>query len=201
MEYWTKSGLVKDKNLLKAFEKIRRENFVSPKHKEASYEDIALPLGFGSTISQPSTIMIMLQALELKKGLKVLEIGTGSGYTAALISEITKTTVYSIEIVSELVEIAENNLKKEKIKNVEFFCVDGSKGLKEFAPYDRILVNAACKEIPKELLKQLKVKGIMVAPIGKEHSQKMIKFTKEKNKIKEEYLGEFVFVSMQLGSN
>ncbi len=203
VKHWEYSGLTKNKKLLSAFKKIKRENFVLPEHKEIAYDDIALPLGYDSTISQPSTIIAMLEALDLKEGLKVLEIGTGSGYTAAIISKIIgkKGDIFSIDIIPQITEMAKKNLAKEKIKNIRLFCNDGSKGLKKYAPYDRILVNAASAEIPKELLKQLKVKGIMVAPLGKEHSQKMIKFTKEKNKIKKEYLGEFVFVSMQLGSN
>src|SRR3989344_1820545 len=183
IRYWKKSGLVKNKKLIKSFRRIKRENFVLPEYKNKAYEDIALPLRHSSTISQPSTIMIMLEALELKKGLKVLEIGIGSGYTASLIAEITEKKVYSIDIVPELIKTAENNIKKEKIKNIRLFCRDGSKGLKKFSPYDRIIVNAGSKEIPKELIKQLKTNGMMVVPIGSEHSQKMIKFTKEKNKV------------------
>ncbi len=197
IRYWEKSGLLKNKNLMKAFRKIKREDFVLPEYKNRAYEDTAIPLKHGSTISQPSTIMIMLEALKLKKGLKVLEIGTGSGYTAALIAEITKKTVYSMEIVPELIKTAENNFKKEKIKNIKLFCRDGSKGLKEYSSYDRILVNAASKDVSKELIKQLKTNGIMIAPIGGKYSQKMIKFTKEKKGIREEYLGEFIFVPMQ----
>lgn len=199
VKHWKYSGLIKNKKLLSAFKKIKRENFVLPEHKETAYDDIALPLGYGSTISQPSTIIAMLEALDLKEGLKVLEIGTGSGYTAAIISKIIgkKGEIFSIDIIPQITEMAKNNLAKEKIKNIMLFCHDGSKGLKKYAPYDRILVNAASAEMPKELLKQLKVKGIMVAPLGKEYSQKMIKFTKERNKIKEEYLGEFIFVPLQ----
>lgn len=195
---WKSSGLIKNERLLKSFQEVKREDFVLPKYKESSYEDIALPIGYESTISQPSTIMIMLQALELKPNLKVLEIGTGSGYTAALMSKIIwkKRYIFSIDIIPELVRFAKDNLKKEKIKNVKLFCRNGKKGLKEHSPFDRILVNAACKETPKELIKQLKINGILVAPIGSEHHQKMIKFTKEKNKLKEECLGDFVFVKL-----
>lgn len=196
---WIKSGLVRDYNLIKAFKEIKRENFVLPEYRESAYEDIALPIGKDSTISQPSTIMIMLQALELKPHLKVLEVGTGSGYTASIMSKIVgeKENIYSIDIAPELIDFAKNNLEKENIKNVKLFCRDGSKGLKEYSPFDRILMNTACKEIPKELIKQLKINGILIAPIGSEYSQKMIKFTKGKNKLKEEYLGDFVFVKLK----
>ena len=195
---WKNSKLIKDEKLLRAFQEIKRENFVLPEYKNNAYEDIALPIGHESTISQPSTIMIMLQALELKEDDKVLEIGAGSGYTAALISKIvTRGKIYSLDIIPEIIEFAKNNLENEKIKTIQLFCRDGKKGLKEFSPYNKILVNAACKETPKNLIKQLKVNGIMVAPIGHEYKQKMMKFTKEKDGLKEEYLGDFVFVKLK----
>ncbi len=197
--HWLDSGLVSDNKLIEAFLKINRENFVTEEYKKNAYEDIALPIGYGSTISQPSTIVIMLQALELKPDQKVLEVGTGSGYTAALISKMIEPNgkIYSIDIVPELIEFAKENLKKESIDDVKIFERDGKKGLKENAPFDRILVNAACEEIPKELINQLKTNGILVAPIGPMYNQKMIKLTKEENKLKEEYLGDFVFVKLR----
>ena len=139
----------------------------------------------------------MLQALELKKGDKVLEIGTGSGYNAALIQEITKTTVYTTEIIASLIKLAKNNLKKAKIKKVKIFHYDGSKGFPKFKPYDKIIVTAACPELPKELIKQLKIRGILVAPIGSKFSQQMYKITKLKNKLKIENLGNFIFVPLK----
>ncbi len=199
IKYWNKTGLIHDVKLINAFKEVKREKFVLLEYKDKAYDDIALPIGYGSTISQPSTIMIMLQALEIKPDNKILEIGTGSGYTAALMSKIisNKGKIYGLDIVPEIIEFAERNLTEEKIKNVELFCEDGSKGLKKYAPYDRILVNAAAKDTPKELINQLKINGILVIPIGSEHHQKMIKFTKEKNKLKEEYLGDFVFVKLK----
>ncbi len=200
LEYWINSNLIKDKALLKAFEKINRENFVLPEYKSQAYNDIPLPIGYNATISQPITIMIMLQALEIKPNSKILEIGTGSGYTAALMSKIAyKGKIFSIDIIPELIEFARNNLKKENIKNIKLVCKDGSQGLKSESPFNRIIINAACKEIPKTLLLQLKNKGILIAPIGK-YSQKMIKFTKINNKFKEEYLGDFIFVELKNNS-
>ena len=195
--FWKKAGIVKNKKLLDAFRKIKREDFVLKEYRQSAYEDLALPLIKGSTISQPSTIMIMLEALDLRPGNKVLEIGTGSGYTAALISEIIgpKGDLYTLDIIPELIEVARKNLIK--MKNTKIFCKDGSGGLKKFSPYDRIIVNAAAKEIPKKLISQLKINGIMIMPIGPEYHQKIIKFTKEKNKIKEEYLGDFVFIPLK----
>ena len=198
VDYWKTSGLIKDNRLLSAFMEIDRKNFVLAEDKNNAYEDIALNIGYNSTISQPSTIIIMLQALELKSGEKVLEIGAGSGYTSALMSKIigNEGKIYSLDIVPELIKFADENLKKENIKNVKLFCRDGSMGLKDYAPYDKILINAACTKIPRILFDQLKINGILVAPIG-EYSQKMIKFTKEINKVKEEYLGDFIFVKLR----
>lgn len=196
IDYWKNKNIITNENILKAFQEVKRENFVLLEYKDSAYEDVPLPIGHESTISQPTTIMIMLQALEIKENQKILEVGTGSGYTAALISRInTKGKIYSIDIIPEVIEFAKNNLKN--IENIELFCKDGKQGLKEFAPFDRILINAACKEIPKELISQLKVNGILVAPIGPEYQQKMIKITKEKDKLKEEYLGDFVFVKLK----
>ncbi|MCX8147471.1 MAG: methyltransferase domain-containing protein, partial [Candidatus Woesearchaeota archaeon] len=141
-------------------------------------------------------IMIMLQALEPKESDKVLEIGTGSGYNAALLSKLVKKVV-TTEIIPELVEYAKKNLKKAGIKNVEVFHSDGSRGHKKEAPYDKIIVTAACPEIPLPLIEQLKENGIIVAPVGPLYSQKMIKGTKKKGKLVLEELGDFVFVPLK----
>lgn len=195
INYWTRTGIVKNQELIKAFQKIKREDFVL--NKNEAYLDIALPILKGQTISQPSTIMIMLEALELKKGDKVLEVGTGSGYNAALIAEVVKpTTVYTTEIISELVEFAKNNLKKANVNNVKVFNTDGSKGLPKYSPYNKIIVTAACPEIPKVLLSQLKNNGILVAPVGS-FSQIMIKITKKGKDLIKEDLGAFVFVKLR----
>jgi len=195
IDYWTRTGIVKNQELIKAFKKIKREDFVL--NKKEAYLDIALPILEKQTISQPSTIMIMLEALELKKGDKVLEIGAGSGYNASLIAELVKPeTVYTTEIIPELVEFAKNNLKKAKINNVKVFNTDGSKGLLKYSPFNKIIVTAACPEIPKPLISQLKNNGILIAPVGS-YSQEMIKITKKNNKLIKENLGNFVFVKLR----
>ena len=121
IEHWTSSGIVKDKKVIEAFRKVPRELFVAEERKEESYGDYPLPIGEGQTISQPTTVMIMTQALELKEGDKVLEVGSGSGYQAAIIANIVGDNgkVISTEIVDELVESAKSNIKKLKLKNVE----------------------------------------------------------------------------------
>ncbi|MBS3135233.1 protein-L-isoaspartate(D-aspartate) O-methyltransferase [Candidatus Woesearchaeota archaeon] len=193
INYWENSGLITDERLLNAFRKVRRENFVLD--KKQAYHDMALPILNKQTISQPSTIMIMLQALELNENDKVLEIGTGSGYNLALICRMVKRIVYSVEIHKELIEFAKGNLKKSKINNFEIFHQNGYFGLKKYAPFDKIILTAAPNEIPLELIKQLKIDGIMVAPIGK-YTQRMLKIINKKDGLIKQDLGDFVFVPM-----
>ena len=200
VDYWLKSGIVTNKRIIDAFLKVRRENFVLDKNQ--AYDDNALPILCGQTISQPTTIVIMLEALELKKGDKVLEIGTGSGYNSSLIAEIIKPgIVYTTEIIKELRDYANKNLKKAGIKNVKVFNVDGSKGLERYKHYDKIIVTAACPKIPEQLIDQLKFDGILLAPVDNGYCQSMLKITKRRDKkgIKKEIknLGDFIFVKLR----
>ena len=198
INYWQKSKLITDKKIITAFKKILRENFLPEDLKKQSYDDYPLPIGYNQTVSQPTTIMIMLQALELKKTDKVLEVGTGSGYNAALISNILKQgKLYTTEIIPELAESAKLTLEKLKIKNVEVIKTDGSKGHKEKSPYDKIIVTAACPKIPNILIKQLKIDGILIAPIGPLYNQQMLKIIKRPNKLEIKNLGNFIFVPLQ----
>ncbi len=181
------------KQIVSAFSKIKRENFIPKKLKKHAYEDTALPIGKGATISQPSTIALMLSLLELKKSQKVLEIGSGCGYALALISEITKGKVFGIEIVKELVEKSRKNLKN--YKNIKIYNRDGSKGLEEKAPFDRIIISASSKEVPKKLISQLKNNGLIVAPIGSKYEQSLIAFKKIKGElIIKKQIPVFIFV-------
>ena len=199
IDHWTSSGIIKDKRLIEAFRKVPRENFIKEKHKGEAYGDYPLPIGEGQTISQPTTVMIMTQALELKENDKVLEVGTGSGYQAAIIANIVgeKGKVISTEIIDELAEFARNNIKKLKLKNVKIVKHDGSKGYAREAPYDKMIITAACPRIPKPLISQLKENGIIVAPVGNMLEQVMIKARKKHNKLIEEKLGDFQFVPLK----
>ncbi len=183
------------KEILNAFSKVKREDFIPEELKSNAYEDTALPIGKGQTISQPYTIAMMLSLLELKKSQKVLEVGSGCGYVLALISEIVGKDgkVFGIEIIKELADKSKQNLKD--YKNIEVYNKNGADGLKEKAPFSRILISAACKEIPKKLLSQLKENGILVAPVGSRHEQSLVAVQKIKNKfvVKKEIPG-FVFV-------
>ena len=199
IEHWTSLGIIKDKKVIEAFKKIPREDFTKPEHKEESYGDYALSIGEGQTISPPTTVMIMTEELELKKGHKVLEIGTGSGYQAAIISKIigNKGKLISTEIIPELAEFAKNNVKKLKIENIEIIKHDGSKGYAKEAPYDRIIVTAASPEIPKPLIKQLKENGIIIIPVGNLVEQIMIKGIKSGSRLIQEEIGQFMFVPLK----
>ncbi len=187
--------------IIKAFEKVERKNFIPEEEKSAAYEDIPLPIGFGQTISQPYTIAFMLTLLEVKNKLrtlknqrflapqkqevfKVLEVGSGSGYVLALLSELCPNgKIFGIERIKELVDMSKKILHEEKIKNAKVIYGDGSKGLKEEAPFDRILVSASSNELPQKLIEQLKVNGILVTPVR--DSIVVVKKETNENKIKE----------------
>ena len=179
-------------SIISAFEKVKRENFVPEHLKSYAYEDIALPIESGSTISQPSTIAFMLSLLDLHYGQKVLEIGSGSGYVLSLISEIIKSgKIYGLEINKRLAIKSKELLSKDS--NIEIFNKSGSLGFSSLAPFDRIIVSASFSDlrIPLSLLEQLSPNGILIAPV-KSSIFKIIKNSDGKL-IKEEFQG-FVFV-------
>ena len=185
------------KEILNAFLKVKRENFIPKQLKSRAYEDNALPIGKGQTISQPFTIAMMLSMLKLKTGQKILEAGSGCGYVLALLSEIVQDgKVFGIEIIKELADKSKINLKN--YSNVKVYNKDGADGL-ENEKIDRILISAACEQIPKTLLSQLKDNGILVAPVGSRYEQSLVAVQKIKNKfiLKEEIPG-FVFVRFVL---
>lgn len=165
IENFLKPAGVTDKHVLKAFLKVPRHEFVLPEHKNDAYMDIPLPIGEGQTISQPSLVAVMTQALKLKGDEKVLEIGTGSGFQAAILSKLAKT-IYTVEIIDSLAQKANVALAKLGCKNVHVIVGNGSMGLAQFAPYDAIIVTAAAGNVPKPLIEQLKDSGRIVIPIG-----------------------------------
>jgi len=174
-------------NIIKAFEKVKRENFIPKPLKERAYEDIPLHIGYSQTISQPYTIAFMLTLLELRNKQKILEIGSGSGYVLALINEISKNSeIYGVERIKNLFEQS----KKVLPKNITIINKNGAKGLKEKALFDRILVSAAFEEVPNHLVRQLKVGGILVAPVR--NSIIFIQHFPTQNKVQEFYGFRFV---------
>lgn len=167
---------ISDPAVLDAMEKVDRSLFVPRELKEHSYEDRPLQIGEGQTISQPYMVAFMAEKLKLNDGSKVLEIGTGCGYNAAVMAQIA-SEVYSIEIIEKLADRARQNLEVAEIDNVKVKFCDGFKGWPEHAPYDAIVLTAAPIEIPSLLKCQLKIGGRLVAPVGRD-SQKLIVLTK-----------------------
>lgn len=152
--------------VLGAIETVPREIFVPSTFQHQSYEDMALPIGLGQTISQPLVVATMSQALELTDRHKVLEIGTGSGYQASILSKLARR-VYSMERHKPLLSMAEQRFSEMRLRNITTICGDGMKGWPLQAPFDRIIVTAAAHgDIPQDLMNQLAIGGIMVAPIG-----------------------------------
>lgn len=192
---------LKTSEIKEAFCAVKRENFVHERVKGYAYDDNALPIGQGQTISQPSTIAIMLELLGAKKGMKVLEVGSGSGYVLALLARIVGEdgVVFGVEINEKLAEKSVKNLDNEGIKNAQVKKGDGSLGWKEKAPFERIIVSCACPYIPKELFNQLAEGGRVVAPVGDQGTQIMEVMVKEKGKpLKKTFEGSlFTFVPMK----
>lgn len=182
------------KQVIEAFEKVKREDFVPDKLVPFCYDDIPMHLEDGSTVSQPSTIAFMLDQLDLKQNNSVLEIGSGSGYVLSLISEIIKNgKVLGLERNQNLAIKSKKSLSKDS--NIQIFNRDGYRGLPQFAPYDRIIVSASYPEIPYFLLSQLKESGIIVAPV----KQSIMQIKKENGNIIEKTYPGFVFVPMVEG--
>ena len=181
VRWYVKGGRVKDEKIIDAMKNVPRHWFVRAEDQREAYEDHPLPIGHGQTISQPSLVAYMTQLLELDEKSKVLEIGTGSGYQAAILNELTPH-VYSIEIIKELAEEAKKRLKKRGYKAIEVKHADGYHGWKKHAPFDAIIVAAAATHVPPPLFEQLKVGGKMVIPIGPPMSVQTLNLvTKEKD--------------------
>ena len=185
---------IKDRNVLDAMIKIPRHEFVPENMKAYAYQDEPLPIGKGQTISQPYIVAYMTEVLALNGNERVLEIGTGSGYQAAILAEIVKE-VFTMEIVSSLSAKAQKVLERLGYKNIYFKVGDGTWGWEENAPYDAILVTAAPAEVPKTLQEQLKIPGRMVIPVGSTF-QELVLIMREKKKFKKKNLLPVRFVPL-----
>lgn len=192
---------IREPLVLAAMGKVRREQFVPAPLIEAAYDDRPLPIGGGQTISQPYIVAFMIEALALKGGEKVLEIGAGSGYAAAVLAEIA-TQVFTIERVEELAGAAAANLAEAGCRNVTVGHRDGTQGWAEEAPYDAILVSAGARRTPKALLSQLKPGGRLVAPVGSERGvQELLRITRVgESEYNEESIADVRFVPL-IGKN
>ena len=190
---------INDTNVLAAVERIPREDFVPESFHDQSYEDKALPIGQGQTISQPQIVALMTQALELTPRHKVLEIGTGSGYQAAVLARLSRR-VYTVERHRPLLQEAEQRFAKLRINNITSIAGDGMKGWPAQAPFDRIIVTAAAAELPEILLGQLAIGGIMVLPLGPERGdQELFKVRRTEEGIETEKLCDVRFVPLLPG--
>ena len=194
VETQIKSRGVKDPRVLSAMLKVERHLFVPKDLQTSAYADQPLPIGEGQTISQPYIVALMTELLELKGGEKVLEVGTGSGYQAAILAELTKE-VYTIEIIEALASSAKNLLLQLGYQNIHVKAGDGYLGWPEVAPFDAIIVTCAPDHIPKPLLEQLKEGGRMVVPVGA-YSQELKKIVKRSGRIETSDIIPVIFVPM-----
>lgn len=186
---------IQDERIIQAIQKVPRHFFLDSSFMEFAYQDKAFPIGSGQTISQPYTVAFQTQLLEVGKGDKVLEIGTGSGYQACILVELG-VKVFSIERQRELF-VKTSGLLRTMNYHPKLFYGDGYKGLPAFAPFDRVLITAAAPQIPQALLRQLRIGGFMVVPIGADKTQVMMKITRvDEDSYEQEEFGEFRFVPM-----
>ncbi len=190
-----KDNGITDNKVIEAFEKIPRHFFVPEVLKFDAYKNSALPLGFGQTISQPLTVAMMTQELELDENHSVLEIGTGSGFQTAILAYLADR-VFTIERFKDFTVRARKIHEKLNLMNIVYRIGDGSYGWAQFAPYDRIIATAAFDNIPEILIKQLKVNGILISPIKSKSSQFILKIKKLEDKIEEEFIKECNFVEI-----
>jgi protein-L-isoaspartate(D-aspartate) O-methyltransferase len=190
---------VTDQHVLAAMEKVDRGMFIKGLFSERSYEDMPLPIACGQTISQPSVVGLMTQALQINPRDKVLEVGTGSGYQAAILSQLARR-VYTVDRHRRLVAEAREIFEALDLANITSILGDGSFGLPDQAPFDRILLTAAAEDPPPLLLSQLKVGGIMVLPVGQsDHVQSLIRVTRTDDSFEYQELMPVRFVPLVEG--
>ena len=196
IEYELKPEGITDDKVLNAIKRVKRENFIPPTLRDKAYGNYPLPIGENQTISQPYIVALMTQALDIEKDDKVLEVGTGSGYQAAILAELARI-VYTVERIPSLLDKARTNLYSQGYDNIILVLGDGTKGLPEYAPYDKIIVTAAAPKVPESLLEQLKGGGKMVIPVGDRYIQDLKLIEKALNgRIYQKSLGGCRFVPL-----
>ncbi len=190
---------ITDKRVLHAMESIPRDRFIPRAFRERAHDNVALPIGRQQTISQPALVALMTQALEVGDRMKVLEIGTGSGYQAAILAKLCRR-LYTVERHPPLLKDAEAIFKTLRLTNITSLLRDGTMGWQEQAPFDRIMMTCAALDIPKQLIDQLTIGGIMVLPVGLEdHDQRLIKLVRTHDGAETEDLGGVRFVPLLHG--
>lgn len=199
---WARENLLKylgheitDKRVVEAMKHVPREAFVSPEQYHAAYDDRPLGIGFGQTISQPFIVALMVQALELRGDEKVLELGTGSGYEAAILAELAEKVV-TVECIPELAESARQILDNLGYSNIEVHVAGRTLGWSEEAPYDAIIVSAGAPSVPKVLLEQLAWNGRLIIPVGSRWQQELLRVTKLRKRNHVANLGGCYFVPL-----
>jgi protein-L-isoaspartate(D-aspartate) O-methyltransferase len=186
---------IRDERVLTAMLKVPRHLFVDENLRGRAYADSALPIKKQQTISQPYIVALMTESAQLRPDARVLEVGTGSGYQAAVLAEMVKE-VYSIEIIEDLAREAAERFKRLGYKNIFSKLGDGYRGWPEKAPFDAILITAATPVAPQPLLEQLRVGGCMVLPLGESGSQELVRIVKTQDGFKQEYITGVLFVPM-----
>jgi len=195
VQHLIKYNYIKSENVINAMSKVDRGKFVPKEYINEAYLDYPLPIGFNQTISAPSIVGIMTEALKIQENDKILEVGCGSGYQAAILAEIAKNgKIYTIERIPELIKIAKENLKE--YNNIEIIEGDGYYGYEKEAPYDKIIVTAAPVEIPPPLITQLKIGGKMVIPVGRRVQNLFLIEKISQAKINKSVLCECMFVPL-----
>jgi protein-L-isoaspartate(D-aspartate) O-methyltransferase len=187
---------VEDERVLDAFREVPREFFVAPGLEDSAYTDAPMPIGESQTISQPFVVALMVEALQVRKGNRVLEVGAGSGYAAAILSRLA-SEVYAIERHPSLAREARERIEQLGYENVKLRAGDGTLGWPEAAPFDAILVSAGGPDVPPALLDQLAPGGRMVIPVGTSREQELVRITKSADgRLRTESLGPVVFVPL-----
>lgn len=197
----SKIGYIKTEEVRKAMESVPREEFIPASSRPYAYVDQPLPIGEGQTISAPHMVAMICETLKLEEGMKVMEIGAGFGYNAAVVAQLIgkKGHLYSIERIDSLAEIAKDNLKRTGLgDNITVIIGDGTKGYKEEAPYDRIYGTASAPQVPEPLKEQLKIGGIMLIPVGEQYYFQDLVYIKRKSEgdYERKNMGGVAFVPM-----
>ncbi|MFM7062180.1 MAG: protein-L-isoaspartate(D-aspartate) O-methyltransferase [Actinomycetes bacterium] len=195
MEQLRATGQVTDPRVLDAVGAVPRSEFVPAEHRGAAYDDVALPIGHDQTISQPLVVAVMTQALELQPSDRVLEVGTGSGYQAAVLRQLVERVV-TVERIPALAQEAADRLARLGLDGIEVHTGDGTLGWPDAAPYDAVVVTAGGPEVPAPLLDQLADGGRLVAPVGPRHAQELVRVRRSGDRTECEDLGPVAFVPL-----